>query len=138
MAELLALHQPAQAELLGLSLSSYTEDLGRGTRLAEAVAALYADSVTPEDVLILSGVDPLIHDQQRRAVPLLQAVPKRISIEYTEAAADPAVRSEPTFAGAGAKGRGRGTGTGTGGVTGKGGRLLAVRERSRVELFHLG
>ena len=62
MSELLALHPPAQAELLGLSLSSYTEDLGRGTRLAEAVAALYDDSVTPEDVLILSGVDPVIHD----------------------------------------------------------------------------
>ena len=60
MSELLALHPPAQAELLGLSLSSYTEDLGRGTRLAEAVAALYDDSVTPEDVLILSGVDPVI------------------------------------------------------------------------------
>ena len=62
MAELLGLHPPAQAELLGLSLSSYTEDLGRGTRLAAAVAALYDDSVTPEDVLILSGVDPVIHD----------------------------------------------------------------------------
>lgn len=60
MQELLALEKGATEALLSLSLSHYTEDCGRG-RLATAIAALY-ENVMPEDVIVLSGVDAVIHD----------------------------------------------------------------------------
>ena len=58
--ELLALESGATEALLSMSLAHYTDDCGRG-RLAAAIAALY-NNVMPEDVIVLSGVDAVIHD----------------------------------------------------------------------------
>ena len=58
---MLALQPGAEAELLSIDLSHYTDDLGKG-RLAAAVANLYSDAITEEDVVVLSGVDAVIMD----------------------------------------------------------------------------